>query len=76
MENNPDIERCERIASDIARKYNLIYYQGDSITTHPGESDEDLKKAHVEVEKYMDVGKIIHNAEIYFFVFDSFSPKY
>lgn len=75
-----DIEKqCERIASMVAQKYNLIYRQGDSIRTHSGDTNDNIQKAHEEIGKYMNVRKIHYMGSpdfFYFFVFDSFSPKH
>ena len=66
--------RNERIAAHVAQKYNLVYRQGDGISTKTSELTDELKSAHEEMSIYMPVGKIRWFGEpicVYFFTFDS-----
>ena len=64
----------ERMAAYVAQKYNLVYRQGDGITTKNIEQVKDLETSHDELSKYMRVSKIDYQQEpvsMYYFVFDS-----
>lgn len=71
---NPIEEYNECIAAMVAQKYNLVYHQGEAISTRTLELSEELTKAREEIGKYMPVGKIRRwgpPANEYYFVFNS-----
>lgn len=71
--------RNERIAAHIAQKYNLIYRQGDGISTKTTELTDDLRAAHHEASLYMHVGTIHRLGSpfyMYYFTFDSSRHNY
>ena len=71
-------ERNERIAAFIAQKYDLVYRQGDAITTKTSEQLREIELAHEEIGKYMPVHKIRWagpDEKVYYFVFNSWEDK-
>ena len=70
--------RNERIASNIAEKYNLVYRQGDGIATKTSELSDGLIAARKEIEEWMPVGKIrwfSEPANVYYFTFNSWGER-
>ena len=70
--------RNERIAAHVAQKYNLVYRQGDGITTKFPELTLELRLARKEISKWMSVGKIRwfdDPANVYYFTFNSWEER-